>query len=157
MVFGYSAPAVGTGMSVLSLVIVIALVGSLMLPKKLHYVFNGIVLILMGVMPMMYNARIISINIESMAIVQYMLTFIIVVAGRELIKEGIKEENKMMKWASILVGVFIITFTTIPALYAMGAIGFTMPNFPPELNYGLYITAGIFMLVGVFTLAKKGI
>jgi len=155
MVLGYG-PAVGMGMSIISIVVVIILLASLFLTKKLRYVFNGVILLLMGILPMLYNARIISFNVESIPILKYVLILTITIAGKELAKEGFREQNKLVKYPSIALGIVIIIFTTVPALYSMGAIGFTIPYFPPAINYWLYIAAGILMFVGVFTLAKEG-
>ena len=153
MVFGYG-PSVSAGMSITSIVVVLALIGSLLLPKKIHYAFNGIVLMLLGILPFMYRAGMIRFDITAIPVVNYVVAFIIVIAGRELIMEGIKEEKKAVKYPSIIVGLVIIILTTIPVLFSMGAIGFNIPPYPPIINNVIYVVAGIFMIIGIFTLAK---
>lgn len=155
MVLGFGAPGVTPLMEAISVIVVIILIASMILPRKLHFFFNGLVLITLGVMPILKNAGTITFDVNKVPIISYMIYFIVVLAGKELIKEGFHGEKGVMRYASITLAIFIITITTIPTLYKTGAISFTLPNFPPMINNVIYIITGVMLIAGVFTLIKE--
>ena len=140
-----------TPMDVVSGVIVAILFSTLLFSKKLHYFASGLFLVLLGVLPILYDYGKISLDVYSFPIYHYAAIFLILFAGKDLLREGWREKQSMLRWPSLLLAVIMIASVTIPKLHNMGAISFAL-DYPPIVDHVLYIAAGLFLIVGIFTL-----
>ena len=75
----------------------------------------------------------------------------IVFAGKDLFKEAFKEKDSKLKWPSFGLGILLLASVTIPQLHKAEIIDFWFA-YPPFVDYALYILAGVFLIVGAFTL-----
>ncbi len=137
-----------------AIILVILFIGTLMLPKLWKYIVNGLLLVSLGVLPILHSFGRISFNPLEFPLFEYFILVMVILCGRELIVEGVREESPFFKWSSISLGILLITMTTIPALYSMGAIDFTLPAIPDVILYGIYIVAGVLLAVGAFAFAN---
>lgn len=136
-------------LNIIAVIAIILFIGSLVLPKVWKYIVYGIFLVSMGSLPILYSQGHISFNPLELAIFQYLLLIIVILSGRELIVEGIKEEGSIIRWISIILGLALIIITTIPTLYNLGAITFKMPEIPEITLNILYILSGIILMGGL--------
>ncbi len=127
----------------------------MVLPKKVHYAMSGVILIVLGVLPFLVVGGIEVIDVSEYPITRFVLYFIIVIAGKDLFKEGFEEDSKnILKYPSMILGIGLIVFSSIPTLYKFQVIPWTLPIYDPLIDSILYIVSGIFLLIGIFTLLK---
>lgn len=139
--------------TILSIILVILLFLSILLPKKIHYILSGVTLLVLGVLPVLHDHGIIGVDINQFPIANFVIYFLVVNAGKELFKEGFEEQSKL-KYPTMFLGVFLIIFTTIPTLNKLGVTEFVMPAYPKIIDSVLYIVCGVFLIVGAFTLLR---
>jgi len=139
---------------IVSIVVVILLILSMFLTKRVHYFFSGTVLLILGILPILREYGVIGIDINEFPIVNFVIYFLILLAGKDLLKEGIKEEREILKYPSIILGVVLIALTTIPTLNKLHVIEFVL-EYPPIVDSVLYIISGIFLIIGVFTIFAR--
>jgi len=138
-----------------AIAIVTAFILTLLLPKLWKFLTNGIILFALGLLPLLHMFNKISFNIVDIPVFQYLLMIIVIWDGRELIVEGIKEENEILKWASIGFGVILIVLGTIPLLFKLGAISFSLPQIPEVILYSIYMISGLLLAMGAFVFAHE--
>jgi 4-amino-4-deoxy-L-arabinose transferase-like glycosyltransferase len=136
-------------------VVIFLLFLTMVMKKKVHYAISGLMLILLGVLPILYNNRIIDFNIESFSIMKFIAYFFVLFAARDLFKEGFQEENIKLKIPTMLFAIALLIFTTIPTLNNMNVLVIDLPNYPPMVDYVIYIISGIFLIFGMFTLIQE--
>ena len=132
-----------------TIVVLLILVGTFILPKKLRYVVHGIMLFALGIIPLLYEFRVIGFTFGDAGIIKYVVAVVVVFTARSLVMEGIKEESAI-KWVSIVAGVCIILLTAIPALHNLGALTFTIPEYPAIIDHLVYVIAAILLFAGTF-------
>jgi hypothetical protein len=142
--------APGGFMHIAALVVVIAFVITLMLPKTLHYIVNGIVLIGLGLAHILYEFYYIDIHLQGSPIVRFVILFVVGATAKELIKESL-HERKGMRGLTFLVGFILILLAVIPELYHYGAISFNLPECYLLFSF-VYIIAGIVAILAPFFL-----
>tara|TARA_Y100000310_G_scaffold345465_1_gene465289 strand:- start:7467 stop:7940 length:474 start_codon:yes stop_codon:yes gene_type:complete len=148
---------------IVTIVAIIFLLLLLILPKKIGYALAGITLIILGLIPLFDALGYISFTMQDYPILDFMIYFIVVIAGKDLFKEGFKEGSNTgtknlssyIKWPSIFLGLFLIAFTSIPKLYKYHVISWTIPNYPPIFDVAVYVISGFFLIIGVFTIFDK--
>lgn len=149
------------GLSVIvTIVAIIFLVLLLILPKKISYALAGVTLIILGLVPLFEALNYINFNMHDFPVLDFMIYFIVLISGKDLFKEGVKENSNSgtktlssyLKWPSIILGFFLIAFTSIPKLYNHHVISWTIPSYPPIFDVIIYVTCGIFLIIGVFTI-----
>ena len=141
---------------IVTTVTLVVLLLLLVLPKKVHYTMSGIILIFLGLLPFLYEYQYITFDYTQYPVLDFVIYFIFVIAGKDLFKEGIEEDkSNFLKYPSIVLGLFLIVFTSIPKLYKLHVIPFTLPEYPFILDSILYIVCGVFLLIGVVTLFGK--
>ncbi|MFT4297982.1 MAG: hypothetical protein ACMXX5_02210 [Candidatus Woesearchaeota archaeon] len=118
------------------------------------YFTHGLFLLGMGLIPFLYNYNIIEANLTDTGLFQYLVIAWGLLAGRELVTEGIKEHNKIMKFSSIMLGIALVAITSIPSLYQLNAITFTI-GIPDIALYILYIISGFMLAMGSFVFARE--
>ena len=137
-----------TSISILVLYVVI-----LAFPRVLKYSANGLLLIIIGGMSLMYEFGLINYDIIAIPIMKYLLLLMVALSAKELCSSGFKEHGKL-RFISIFLAVLLIIITTIPALYSINAITFNLPEIPMIVLNCLYIMAGIVLVIGAFMFKK---
>jgi len=135
--------------NIISITLVIILIITLILPKKIRGIVHAIFLFLFGLIPILFRLKLLGVTFEDTPQLAYAVLFIIVIAGRTMMVEGIKIESKV-KWPIIIFGVIIIILTTIPALHDLGALSFTLPPWSTIINEIIYVFAAVFLVIVTF-------
>ena len=135
-----SEALVSSTTQIAAILVVIAFVITLLLPKKIHFIVNGIILIVLGAAHIMYEFYYLDVHIRGSPIVRFVILFVVGATAKELIKESI-HEKKGMKTPTFLVGIILIILALIPELYHAGAISFELPELPLFFSV-LYIIGG---------------
>jgi NhaP-type Na+/H+ or K+/H+ antiporter len=141
-------------LQIISIIIVIILFSLNIFSKRLHYIVSGLLLISIGVIDILFNQHYIDLDIHDYPIVAFALYFILFFAGKDLLVEAFKEENKTLKYTTLILSILIIVITTIPTLNSKGVIDFNLPIYPRIIDQIIYIISGIFLLIGTFVLLK---
>ncbi len=142
--------APGMFMNIAAVAVVILFVITLLLPKKLHYIVNGLILIGLGGTHLLYEFYYTNIHLQGSPIVRFVILFVVGATAKELIKESL-HEKKGMKAPTFLVGVVMITLAVIPELYHYGAISFDLPELPLLFSF-VYIIGGLVAILAPFFL-----
>ena len=140
---------------VVSVVLVILLLASMIFSKKLHYFLGGVILVAVGVVTILFEGGFMSLDVTKFPIVNFAVYFMIVFAGKDLLKEGIKEQASVLKWPSIILGILLVVMTTLPTLKKTKVIDWALPKYPAVIDGGIYVVAGILLIIGVFTLLSS--
>jgi hypothetical protein len=127
---------------------------TLILPKMWKYFSTGLIVFIIGLMPLLYRYNVVGLDFTDSGLFKYMIIALGLLAGRELIVEGIKEENHFFKWSSIVFGLVLVCITSIPSLYQLGAITFTI-MVDDIVLYILYIISGLLLAGGSFVFAHE--
>lgn len=138
--------------NVVTIITLLILVGTFLLPKIIRYAVHGLILLALGLIPLLYQFAIIDFTFGDAGIIKYVVAVVLVFTARSLILEGVKEES-FVRWVSIIMGILIILLTAIPALHKLGALTFTIPEYPAIVDSVIYIIAAVFLFAGMF-LAK---
>ena len=139
-------------MSIISIVVVIGLFALMILSKRLHYAAGALLLLAVGILNLLFEFQVIDFDINQFPVVHFAVYFMIILAGKDLLKAGVKEEQPWLKWPSISLGIILIIMTTIPTLYKFKVISFTFPEYSPIIDSVIYSISGAFLLIAVFTL-----
>ena len=140
---------------VISIAIVIILFLSLAFSRKLHYFMGGLTLIVLGAMPILYDYKIIGIDINDYPVLNFAVYFTVVFAAKDLFKESMREKGGVIRWLSLIMAILLIVVSTLPTLYMMDVVSFNLPDFSSIIYNIMYIIAGVFLLVGIFTLVEE--
>ena len=138
----------------IALAIVVCLVLILALPKNIQYIINSVTLIAFGILPLLYLYDVITFDLFSYPVAKYVIFFVVIIAGRELFKEGIKEENLAMKIPSIALGLAIVIITAMPTLFNYGAISFKLPTYSLIIDCVIYLACGSLLFMGMSKVAE---
>jgi hypothetical protein len=130
--------------------IVILLVLLLLLPRRVQYIINGIILLVFGTLPLLNSFGVLSFDIYVFPISHYIIYYTVIIAGKELFKEGLTERNFPLQILSVCLGFIIIVMTSLPVLYKYGAISFEPPQLDIIVDLLIYIFAGFLLVIGVF-------
>jgi uncharacterized integral membrane protein len=133
--------------------VVLILLGTQLLSKKLHYFVSGINLIVLGLLPILNHFEIIHIDLEQMPILKFVAAFFLGFATKDLFVEAIKEKESKWKYPTLIITFILVILITIPGLYSMDVIEFNL-DLPLIVNSLIYFIAGILMFIGVFTLLQ---
>ncbi len=139
--------------NIVTAVVVIALLSTAIMPKRMNYGFNGILLLLLGGIPLLHDLGVLPFTFGEAGIIKYVVTVVVIFAAKSLIAEGIKEEHTL-RWVTITAGIVIAVLALVPTLYELGALTFTIPEYPGMVNQIIYLVAAILLFAGIF-LAKK--
>jgi hypothetical protein len=137
-----------------SLIIVAALFLTMVIPKMVRYIVNGLALLSIGVLTLLFNYGYIQFNIGNYPIFNYAVFFLTVFAGKRLLKDGFVSQEKHIKFPSIIFGISIIVITTVPTLHKLGVIDFVL-TYPSVINHFLYVIAGIVLIIGAFIIVPR--
>jgi hypothetical protein len=149
---------------VFTVITLICLLILLVLPKKISYALSGVILIVLGIIPLFDALNYINLDLNNYPVLDFVIYFIIIIAGKDLFKEGVKESSgkgvsngisTYLKYPSIFLGLLLMVITSIPKLYKFHVISWTIPTYPLILDVILYVVSGIFLIIGVFTIFNK--
>ncbi len=135
--------------NIVTIVILIILVGTFALPKKIRYAVHALFLLVLGLIPLLFSLEVIGFTFGEAGIIKYVVAVVVVFTARSLIMEGVKEEGSL-RWVSIIAGIIIIILSVTPSLYQLGALTFTIPSYPPLIDQIVYIIAAILLTLGIF-------
>jgi hypothetical protein len=135
--------------NIVTIVILLILVGTFILPKRARRGVHGLILLFLGFVPLLYSLNVINFTFGEAGIIKYVVAVVVVFTARSLIIEGMQEEGTL-RWISIILGIFIILLTAIPALHKLGALTFTIPEYPAIIDHIVYIIASVFLFIGMF-------
>jgi hypothetical protein len=144
--------AADLAVQIISVVVVIGMFALMVISKKLHYIVGGLVLIGVGIITLLFEMGRIDIDLGEFPIVNFAVYFMIVFAGKDLLKEGFKEKDSPLKWPSIILAIVLIVITTLPTLKKMKVIDWALPEYPPLIDAIIYMVSGVFLLIGLFTI-----
>jgi len=135
---------------IIALAAVIGLVLIEIIPEKPQRIMWGIMLLILGLVPVIFMMNWIAIDIFSYPLTGFVAMFIAIVAGEMLFTEGLKEANIALKILSTVMGLIIIIVTSIPWLADFNAISFQLPPYSPVIDFSIYLIAGILTIIGGF-------
>lgn len=138
--------------SIVTILVVIALFVPMLFSRRLHYALGGIILLAIGTLTILFESGKTGFDVGEYPILHYAVYFFIVLAGKDLLKEGFKEKESVLKYPSIVLGIVLVVLTTIPTLNKLHVIDWAIPKYSPIIDGILYIVSGVFLLVGIFTL-----
>ncbi|MFC1752379.1 hypothetical protein ACFL96_03180 [Thermoproteota archaeon] len=144
-----AAAIIGT-INIIAIAVVIALVIAFLLPKKLHYIINGLILLGIGILHILFELYITEFDVRNTPILLFVITFVVMVTAKELISESIKEPGIALKSMTFIIGLMLITLVVVPELYHFGAISFDLPDYPFIVNAVIYIIAGFVAIIAPF-------
>jgi len=139
----------GLALNIMAIVVVVVFVITLLLPKKLHYIVNGLILIVLGGAHILYEFYFTNVDIRGSPIVRFTIAFVVAATAKELLKESLKEKGKGMKAATFIIGIVLIALAVIPELYHYEAISFDLPEVPLLFSL-IYIIAGLIAIAAPF-------
>jgi hypothetical protein len=135
-------------------VAIFIIIFTLILPRMWKYFTTGLLVLSLGMLPLLYDYNFINLNLTDSGLFKYLIIALGLLAGRELVVEGIKEENKILKAISIIFGLVLVCITSIPSLYQLGAITFTI-MVEDFVLYILYILSGLLLAMGSFVFGNE--
>ena len=124
----------------------------MMLFHKFHYAFGGLILIAIGVLTILFELGITSLDANEFPIVRFAIYLLIAFAAKDLLVEGFKEKESSLKYPSIILAIILIIITTIPILNEYDFTSFVIPEYSPIIDGVLYTISGLFLFIGTFTL-----
>ena len=135
---------------VLAIGIILGLVAMYAIPNKYLRIIDGVLLFILGLLPVLYMLDVITFDIQSYVLVRFIALYLVIDVGSTLFSESIQEEKIWLKVPSMVFGLLIVLVTSIPWLQEFGAISFEMPPYSPVIDLSFYICAGILAVVGAF-------
>lgn len=139
----------GILLNFMPLVAMILLMVTFFFSQKAQYIIHAVFLFFMGLISLLGY-----INLKEVTALQYVITIVVVMSGREMIRYGMKSKEKHIKHPAIWTGVMIIILTVIPALSTFGAISFNLPPYPTIIDSLLYIIGSIVLGIGTYMASK---
>jgi hypothetical protein len=136
--------------NIVSLLAVILLMGTFFFKQKIQFIIYSVFMFLMGLTPILHYFGAAPFNPGDFVALKYVLALVIVMSGRELIRNGMAEDQKGLKQTTIAIGILIIILVFLPALGETGALTFKLPNYPWLIDSILYIAGSILLMIGMF-------
>lgn len=144
-----SEAVVSGAVNIVAIAVVVGFIFTLLLPKKLHYIVNGIILLFLGGAHLMYEFYYLESNLTGSPIVRFVVAFVAASTAKELIGESLKEKGKIMKSTTFFIGIILILIVLLPELYHFGAINFDLPEYGILFSF-LYIIGGLVAIIAPF-------
>lgn len=135
----------GILLNIVSLIAMILLMVTFFFSQKAQYIIHAVFLFFMGLISMMGY-----LSLKEVIALQYVVTIVVVMSGREMIRYGMKTKKKQLRHPAIWIGVMIIILTVIPALSTFRAITFNLPPYPAIIDSLLYIIGAIVLGAGTY-------
>ena len=135
--------------NIIVIALAVLLIVSLRLAKKPKHLILGALLIGYGGIKLLSYHEVIQFNIPSIPIIIYTLSIVVTVGGASLILDSFKEKS-FLKWISLALGFIAVVLSVIPTLHQINAITFEIPSYPEFINFYLYFSAGILLIIAAF-------
>jgi len=135
--------------NIIVIALAVLLIVSLRLAKKPKHLILGAILIAYGVIKLLSYYGAIQFNIPRMPVITYILSIVVTVGGASLILDSFKEKS-FLKWISLAFGFVAVVLSVIPTLYQINAITFEIPSYPEFINFYLYFSAGLLLIIAAF-------
>lgn len=142
-------------LTIISYLVVLGLFASILLPEKTHYTVTGFILIALGVLPLLFSKGLLPFDPNQFPVVNFAVYFVTVLAGKDLFRAGFEEDQNKLRWPTMLLGIFLILFTSVPTLHKMEVIGWDFPVWPQMIDNVIYMVAGVFLIISAFTLLHE--
>ncbi|HDP73894.1 MAG TPA: hypothetical protein ENN46_02980 [Candidatus Woesearchaeota archaeon] len=140
---------------VIPLAVVAFLISTLVFPKKLRFFIASAILLSVGLVGILYENWIVTFRLDKLALVNFAVSFMIIIAGKEHLMESFREKSNPLRVPSLILALALILLTTMPTLHSMGIIDFMLPDYPSVINSYLYVVCGIFLFLGIFLLPNE--
>ena len=135
--------------NIIVIAVAVLLIVSLRLAKKPKHMILGAILIVYGGSKLLSYHEVIQFNIPGIPIIIYALSIVVTVGGASLILDSFKEKH-FLRWISLALGFIAVVLSIIPTLYQINAITFEIPSYPEFINFYLYFSAGILLIIAAF-------
>ena len=142
---------------ILSLLVLLLFTATLLLPRRITFFCNGSMLLLLGCSAVAYLYGYSNFDPFIIPAFSYLLVLIGVFGGRELLIEGFREQPSLLRTLSITVGLLLVLTVTIPQMYSLGALSFTLPFISPLILYAVHGLGGFLLLIGSFVFDEKNV
>lgn len=131
----------------------VVLIATFFLKARTQHFLHSVFITFFGIMSLLFNFGVIGFNPLGITSLKYILTLVVVMAGRELIRKGVVEKSHGTGSMSIWFGICIILAVLVPAMAEVGALTFRLPEYPGIIDSMLYIAGGVLLFIGA---AKTG-
>jgi hypothetical protein len=135
-------------LNITGIIAVIVLMVTFFFNRRIQYMIHAFLILSLSAIQVLFRIGIMPYDIASIVVVKYMLTIVVVMAGRELIRSGMLEHKKGLKQASIGLGIAVIVMVVVPALADLGALSVRIPDHHWFIDSALYMIGGILLLIG---------
>lgn len=141
--------AAGIVTNIIVIAVAVLLIVSLRLAKKPKHLILGAILIVYGGIKLLSYYEIMQFNIPRIPVITYVISIVVTVGGASLILDSFREKS-FLKWISLTLGFIAVVLSVIPTLYQINAITFDIPSYPEFINFYLYLSAGILLIIAAF-------
>lgn len=135
--------------NIIVIAVAVLLIVSLRMAKKPKHLILGAILIVYGGIKLLSYHKVIQFNIPHIQVITYIISIVVTVGGANLILDSFKEKS-FLKWISFALGVIVVVLSVIPTLYQINAITFEIPSYPEFINFYLYFSAGLLLIIAAF-------
>lgn len=135
--------------NIIVIAVAVLLIVSLRLAKKPKHLILGAILIVYGGVKLLSYHEVIPFNIPRIPIITYIISLVVTVGGASLMLDSFKEKS-FLKWISLTSGFIAVVLSVIPTLYQINAITFEIPSYPEFINFYLYFSAGLLLIIAAF-------
>ena len=140
---------------ILSLLVLLLFTATLLLPRRVTFFCNGCMLCVLGFSAILHNYGHSLFDPFIIPAFSYLIILIGVFGGRELLIEGFRERNTLLRSSSLLFGSLLVIIITIPQMHHLGALSFTLPFLPPIVLYVVHAVGGFLLVVGSFVFKEQ--
>ena len=130
--------------------VLLGIIIAMILPKKLHFALNGLILFSVGVVHLLYELRLAHYTFYQYPLMSFIVAFVLASTSEELIAESIREKGLSMKGITFFTGIILISLVLIPELYKFGIINFNFPEYPTIVNAIIYMFGGMIAVIAPF-------
>ncbi len=133
-----------------TIIVIAILFLTLIFSKRIHRFVSGILLLLIGMLPTLIDEIGLPIDVADFPVLRFAAFFLLLYASKDIFVEGFKQERLIMKAIYLVFAIFLISITTIPTLYSMDVIEFTLPYVIENYYNAIYIATGVSLIIGTF-------
>lgn len=135
--------------NIIVIAVAVLLIVSLRLSKKPKHLILGAILMVYGSINLLGYYKIVKFSIPDLPIIMYILSIVVAVGGVSLILDSFKKKS-FLKWISLTLGFIAVVLSVIPTLHQIDAITFEIPSYPEFINFYLYFSAGLLLIIAAF-------
>lgn len=123
-------------------------------PKGWVSLILGLVLMVLGVLPLLANFKVLASNpiaIVSNVLTANILQYIVAIAGLVLIIDAFMEMDTI-RVVSLIIGIIVLALGVIPVLNSFNIIGFTIPFLTATIYQAIFVLEGLFLVIAAFAM-----